>query len=82
MRPACCSCSDGTHTLMSCSSDRTVKLWSLDDRAYMDTLYGHQVRHGEGTGTGRDGTGGEGRGGEGRGGGGRGRDVLVLGSWA
>ncbi|KAG2439576.1 hypothetical protein HXX76_004928 [Chlamydomonas incerta] len=34
---------EGTHTLMSCSSDRTVKLWSLDDRAYMDTLYGHQA---------------------------------------
>ncbi|GIM09576.1 hypothetical protein Vretimale_13420 [Volvox reticuliferus] len=34
---------DGTHTLASCSADRTVKLWSLDDRAYMDTLYGHQA---------------------------------------
>ncbi len=28
---------------MSCSADRTVKLWSLADRAYIDTLYGHQV---------------------------------------
>lgn len=34
---------DGTHTLLSGSADRTVKLWSLDDRAYMDTLFGHQV---------------------------------------
>lgn len=34
---------DGTHTLASCSADRTVKLWSLADRAYMDTLYGHQA---------------------------------------
>ncbi|KAG2502173.1 hypothetical protein HYH03_000660 [Edaphochlamys debaryana] len=34
---------DGTHTLFSASADRTVKLWSLDDRAYMDTLYGHQA---------------------------------------
>ncbi|GFR43265.1 hypothetical protein Agub_g4327 [Astrephomene gubernaculifera] len=34
---------DGTHMLMSCSADRTVKLWSLADRAYMDTLYGHQA---------------------------------------
>lgn len=34
---------DGTHTLLSGSLDRTVKLWSCDDRAYMDTLFGHQV---------------------------------------
>ncbi len=33
---------EGTHTLFSASCDRTVKLWSLDDRAYMDTLFGHQ----------------------------------------
>lgn len=38
---------DGTHELYSGSFDRTVKIWSLDDRAYVDTLYGHQseVRH-------------------------------------
>lgn len=35
---------EGTHTLFSASFDRTVKLWSVDDRAYMDSLYGHQVR--------------------------------------
>lgn len=23
--------------------DRSVKLWSLDDRAYVDTLFGHQA---------------------------------------
>ena len=33
---------DDTHVLYSGSFDRTVKIWSLDDRAYVDTLYGHQ----------------------------------------
>lgn len=33
---------EGTHELFSGSFDRTVKLWSLDDRAYVDTLFGHQ----------------------------------------
>lgn len=33
---------EGTHELFSGSFDRTVKLWSLDDRAYIDTLFGHQ----------------------------------------
>jgi hypothetical protein len=28
--------------LLSASFDRTVKLWSLDDGAYVDTLFGHQ----------------------------------------
>ena len=44
--------------LFSGSYDRTIKMWSLDDRAYMDTLFGHQVQMRAG---------GE-RGGEGRGG--------------
>jgi len=35
---------EGTHTLLSAGFDRAVKLWSIDDGAYMDTLYGHQVR--------------------------------------
>jgi ribosomal RNA-processing protein 9 len=35
---------EGTHQLFSGSYDRTVKMWSLDDKAYMDTLFGHQVR--------------------------------------
>ena len=33
---------DGTHELFSCGVDRAVKLWSLDDMAYVDTLFGHQ----------------------------------------
>jgi WD40 repeat protein len=33
----------GSHTLYSCSYDRSVKIWSLDDAAYVDTLFGHQV---------------------------------------
>ncbi|SPQ21770.1 a6112437-2c52-41e5-a99e-a604b2ae29d6 [Thermothielavioides terrestris] len=32
----------GTNQLFSCSKDRTVKLWSLDELAYVETLYGHQ----------------------------------------
>lgn len=34
---------EGTHELYSCSFDRTIKIWSVDDRAYMDTLFGHQA---------------------------------------
>ncbi|KAG1675461.1 hypothetical protein FOA52_001760 [Chlamydomonas sp. UWO 241] len=34
---------DASHQLFSASYDRTVKMWSLDDRAYMDTLFGHQA---------------------------------------
>ena len=33
---------DGTHQLFSCSLDRSIKIWSLDDMAYVDTLFGHQ----------------------------------------
>jgi hypothetical protein len=33
----------GTHTLLSASFDRTVKIWSLDDGAYVDSLFGHQA---------------------------------------
>ena len=32
----------GTGQLFSCSEDRTVKIWSVDDMAYVDTLFGHQ----------------------------------------
>ncbi|KAH7318502.1 WD40-repeat-containing domain protein [Stachybotrys elegans] len=32
----------GTNQLYSCSKDRTVKVWSLDEMAYVDTLCGHQ----------------------------------------
>lgn len=31
-----------THTLYSCSKDRSVKVWSLDEMAYVETMYGHQ----------------------------------------
>lgn len=34
---------DGTHELYSGSLDRSIKLWSLDDMAYVDTLFGHQA---------------------------------------
>eukprot|EP00798_Chlamydomonas_sp_ICE-L_P000029 gene29-12841_t len=34
---------EGSHQLFSGSLDRTVKMWSIDDRAYMDTLFGHQA---------------------------------------
>ena len=33
----------GTHELCSASFDRSVKVWSLDDRTPMDTLLGHQA---------------------------------------
>ena len=29
--------------LFSASLDRTVKIWLLAERAYVDTLYGHQA---------------------------------------
>ncbi|XP_022706052.1 U3 small nucleolar RNA-interacting protein 2-like isoform X1 [Varroa jacobsoni] len=32
----------GTHQLFSCSADRTVKLWNLDEMAYVETLFGHE----------------------------------------
>ena len=32
----------GTNQLFSCSKDRTVKVWSLDELAYVETLFGHQ----------------------------------------
>ena len=30
-----------SHTLFSCSLDRTVKVWDIDDKIIIDTLYGH-----------------------------------------
>lgn len=33
---------EGTHQLFSCGADRQVKIWSLDDMTYVDTLFGHQ----------------------------------------
>ncbi|KAK4871918.1 hypothetical protein RN001_016042 [Aquatica leii] len=32
----------GTHTLYSCSKDRSIKVWTLDEMSYVETLYGHQ----------------------------------------
>ncbi|KAK3945133.1 WD40-repeat-containing domain protein [Diplogelasinospora grovesii] len=32
----------GTNQLFSCSKDRTVKVWSLDELTYVETLFGHQ----------------------------------------
>ncbi|KJZ80437.1 hypothetical protein HIM_00287 [Hirsutella minnesotensis 3608] len=32
----------GTNQLYSSSKDRTVKVWSLDELAYIETLFGHQ----------------------------------------
>ena len=34
---------EGTQELFSASLDRTVKIWSLAERAYVETLYGHQA---------------------------------------
>ena len=33
---------EGTEELFSASNDRSVRLWNLDDMAYIDTLFGHQ----------------------------------------
>ena len=33
---------DGTGQMFSSSTDKTLKVWSLDDMAYVDTLFGHQ----------------------------------------
>lgn len=33
---------DGTNQLYSVGLDRAVKIWSLDDMMYLDTLFGHQ----------------------------------------
>ncbi|KAG5513162.1 hypothetical protein PMAC_001531 [Pneumocystis sp. 'macacae'] len=32
----------GTNQMYSCSSDRTIKFWSLDEMTYIQTLFGHQ----------------------------------------
>uniref|UniRef100_A0A672LKV1 Uncharacterized protein n=1 Tax=Sinocyclocheilus grahami TaxID=75366 RepID=A0A672LKV1_SINGR len=32
----------GTHTLYSASHDRSIKVWSVDENAYVETLFGHQ----------------------------------------
>lgn len=32
----------GANQLYSASHDRTVKLWNVDERSYIETLFGHQ----------------------------------------
>ncbi|EDO27894.1 predicted protein [Nematostella vectensis] len=32
----------GSHQLFSASHDKTVKIWNLDEMAYVETLFGHQ----------------------------------------
>jgi ribosomal RNA-processing protein 9 len=39
----CLTFREGTHQLYSGSLDRSIKLWSLEDMAYVDTLFGHQA---------------------------------------
>ena len=34
---------EGTHELFSASLDRCIKIWSLEEMAYIDTLFGHQA---------------------------------------
>eukprot|EP00958_Prasinococcus_capsulatus_P004107 scaffold382_cov380-Prasinococcus_capsulatus_cf.AAC.21 len=41
-RVSCVKFREGTRTLYSGSYDRTVKVWSCDELAYIDTLYGHE----------------------------------------
>ncbi|ORX93890.1 WD40 repeat-like protein [Basidiobolus meristosporus CBS 931.73] len=32
----------GSNQLYSCSNDRSIKLWNIDELAYIETLFGHQ----------------------------------------
>lgn len=34
---------EGTHQLFSGSLDRSIKIWSLEEMGYVDTLFGHQA---------------------------------------
>jgi len=33
----------GTHTLFSCSLDRTLKVWDCAEQSFVETLYGHEA---------------------------------------
>jgi ribosomal RNA-processing protein 9 len=33
----------GSNTLFSCSADRTLKHWDLNEMGYVETMFGHQV---------------------------------------
>ena len=39
---SCLTFRQGTSELFSGSFDRTVKIWNAEDRAYINTLFGHQ----------------------------------------
>lgn len=39
---SCLTFRQGTSELFSGSYDRTVKIWNVEDRAYINTLFGHQ----------------------------------------
>ena len=39
---SCLTFREGTSELFSGSFDRTIKIWSAEDRAYINSLFGHQ----------------------------------------
>lgn len=39
---SCLTFRQGTSELFSGSFDRTVRIWNAEDRAYINTLFGHQ----------------------------------------
>lgn len=39
---SCLTFRQGTSELFSGSFDRTIKMWNSEDRAYINTLFGHQ----------------------------------------
>lgn len=39
---SCLTYRQGSSQLISGSFDRTIKLWNVEDRTYLDTLFGHQ----------------------------------------
>lgn len=39
---SCLAFRQGTSELFSGSFDRTIKIWNVEDRTYMNTLFGHQ----------------------------------------
>ena len=40
---SCLSFRQGTTDLFSGSFDRTIKYWNMEDRAYIDTICGHET---------------------------------------
>lgn len=39
---SCLTFRQGTSELFSGSFDRSIKIWNVEDRAYVNTLFGHQ----------------------------------------